>query len=185
MKVNATDMENYASLALWLGFLREAQKVTLQSLAVAHQTQRSNLSAFVTSGGRIRNVSPDKIRAVLFQLGLLPDGTLTPGLHRWKVTDEMIPAMCDLLTLNGFERGFVFELGSGYGVFVVVQVAVNIFVFANLPAEATGVVKSGLLDLAEKIRVITLDRAGDSQIQTLWMTKDDSVVQSNLLSLMG
>lgn len=185
MKVSLREMEDFSRLSVWLGFLREARKITLQSLATAHATQRSNLSAFVTSGGKTRNVSPDKIRAVLFQLGLLPDGMLTPGLHRWTVAKEMIPAMCELLALNQFERGFIFELGSGYGVFVVVQVAASILVFANLPAETTLDVKGGLCGSSEKINVITLDRVGDSQMQTLWMTKDDVLVEDNLLSLMG
>lgn len=185
MKVSATDGEMNAKLASWLGFLRAARKVTLQSLAQAHGTQRSNLSAFITSGGKVRNISVDKLRGVLFDLGALADGALTPGLHRWHVSAELIAGMCEMLTLNGCERAFLFELGSGYGVYLVAQVASNILIFASLPAETTEVVKVGLDRLAEKIRVITLDRAGDSQIQALWMTQDDSAVQSSLVTLMG
>lgn len=185
MKVSATDGEMNARLASLLGFLRAARKVTLQSLAQAHGTQRSNLSAFITSGGKIRNISADKLRGVLFELGALSDGALKPGLHRWHVTSDMIANMCELLTLNGCERAFVFELGSGYGVYLVAQVASNILIFASLPPEATEAVKAGLKQLADMVRVITLDRAGDSQIQALWMTQDDSVVQSSLVTLMG
>ncbi|MDH0342016.1 hypothetical protein [Chromobacterium haemolyticum] len=174
-----------AKLASWLGFLRAARKVTFQSLALVHGTQRSNLSAFVTSAGKTRNISLDKICSVLFELGVFPDGTLTPGLHRWTVTVEMIPGMFDVLSNNEFDRAYVFELGSGYGVFVVIQVAANILIFASLPAESTKDFIEGRVGLAEKIRVITLDRAGDSQIQALWRSKDDSAIQSSLLTLMG
>lgn len=185
MKVSSIDSDLNAKLAYWLGFLRAARKITFQSLAQAHGTQRSNLSAFVTSAGKIRNISLDKIRSVLFDLGVLADGALTPGLHRWAVTEEMIPGMLAVLSNNPAERVFVFELGSGYGVFVVVQVAANILMFASLPADSTKAVVDGLPCIPEKIRVITLDRAGDSQIQALWMTNDDSAVSSNLLTLMG
>lgn len=174
---------NNAKLAPWLGFLRAAKKVTLQSLAETHGTQRSNISAFVTSGGKTKNISVDKIKNVLFQLGILADGTLTPGLHRWNIKSEMIPEMCDLLTQNEFERGMVFELGSGYGVFVVAQVTTNILVFANLPADSTDAVTAGMGSWMNRVSVITLDRAGDSYIQSLWMTADDLVVESGLLSL--
>jgi hypothetical protein len=191
MKVN-TELEDFARQASWLGFLREARKVTLQSLAVAHATQRSNLSAFVTSQGKVRNISPDKIRAVLFDLGVLPDGMLSQGLHRWVAKKSTIPALCSMLALNQFERCLIFDLGSKFA-FLVAKVVDGILIFAELEAEGenewseglVGLLKEGLDGFAEKVSVIALDRIGRAQMQTLWMTKDDSVVQERLLSLMG
>jgi len=185
MKVSAIDSDNTAKLAAWMGYLRLARKMTLQRLAQQHGTQRSNLSAFVTSGGKIRNVSLDKILGVLFDLGVLENGLMTPGLHRWQVSVEMVPEMCGLLAMNGFERAIIFELGSGYGAFVVAQVASNILIFASLPAGLSSELQNMLGSLAERVQVVTLDRAGDSQIQTLWMTQDDKAVQSSLVTLMG
>jgi len=191
MKVN-TELEDYARQATWLGFLREARKVTLQSLAVAHATQRSNLSAFVTSKGQTRNISPNKIRAVLFELGVLPDGMLTQGLHRWEADGAMVPAMCGLLALNQFDRCLIFDLGSKFA-FVVARVVDGILVFSQVEAKGesessrdlVGMLKEGLCGLADRVSVITLDRMGSAQMQTLWMSKDESVVKEHLLSLMG
>lgn len=185
MKVNAINPDTHAQLASWMGYLRQAKKVTLQHLAQEHGTQRSNLSAFVTSGGQVRNVSMDKILGVLFDLGVLPNGLMTPGLHKWQVDTDLVPGMCRLLALNGFDRAIIFELGSGYGSYVVTQVAANILIFASLPAGKSDEVRSLLGHLGDQVQVVTLDRAGDAQIQSLWMTHDEKMVQSSLVTLMG
>jgi len=64
-------------------------------------------------------------------------------------------------------------------------VASNILIFASLPAGLSSELQNMLGSLAERVQVVTLDRAGDSQIQTLWMTQDDKAVQSSLVTLMG
>lgn len=188
MKVTKSqaEIEQNTRWASWLSFLRQAKRVTLQSLAERHGTHRSNLSAYVSSVGKVRNISLEKLTAILFDLGII-EGILTPGLHRWDVTgnDEMIPVMCNLLMKNDFDRGLIFELGSGYGVYVVIQVTSNIMIFANLPPNTTDLVIAGLPGLADKLRVVALDRAGDSQIQSLWMTESNKDVQRDLVSLMG
>lgn len=122
MKVTDKEREASAEMAAWLGFLRKAKRVTLQSIAETHGTHRGNLSAFISSKGTTRNVSMDKLRMVLFDLGLLDGGMLAPGLHRWEVDDEMVDSLCELLNKSAFERGYVFRLGNGLRAFAVVQV---------------------------------------------------------------
>lgn len=171
-------------LALRLGFLREACRMTLQRLADAHGTQRSNLSAFVTSGGRIRNIAYEKLDRIFFALGLLPDGTLTPGLHRWQVGPNMVTQMCEILVANDFQVAVLMQLSSGGGVFLVVRVTGNILVFASMETSSLDGVKKGLEKMADRVREVTLDRSGDSSIQSLWMTEDDVRVEKLLLSLL-
>lgn len=184
MKVSKADSErDNAALALRLGFLREARRVTLQSLADANGTQRSNLSAFVTSGGRIRNISYEKLDKIFFSLGLLPNGTLAPGLHRWQVGPNMAMQMCEILIANDFQVAALMQLSSG-GVFLVVRVTGNILVFASMESSSLDVVKKGLEKLSDRVRSVTLDRSGDSTIQAMWMTEDDVRVEKLLLSLL-
>jgi transcriptional regulator with XRE-family HTH domain len=183
MKVIPLDSELNARLASWLSFLRAARKVTLQSLAQAHGTHRSNLSTYVKSKGTVRNVSLDKVQRVLFELGVLTDGSLTPGLHRWSVSEAMLPEMCSVLADRDFDRAFLFELGSGYGVYAVIQVTRSTLIFASLPAGTAAQMRAVLSRGDMQANVISLDRAGDAQIQALWMTPEDSVVESRLLAL--
>lgn len=172
------------TLAMRLGFLRQANRITLQSLADQHGTQRSNLSAFVTSGGRIRNIAYDKMDKILFDLGMLPDGTLTPGLHRWQVEPEMVPQLAEILVANDFEVAALMQLSSGGAGFLVVRVTGNILVFASLDVSSLDVVYEGLIKLADRVRRVTLDRSGDSAIQAMWMTENDVRIEKLLLSLL-
>lgn len=185
MKVSKADSErDNATLAMRLGFLRQARHVTLQSLADANGTQRSNLSAFVTSGGRTRNIAYEKLDRILFTLGMLPDGTLTPGLHRWQVEPGMVPQMTEILLANDFQMAVLMRLSSGSGVFVVVRVTGNILVFASMDASSIEAAEEGLRKQSDQVRKVTLDRSGDSTIQSMWMTEDDVRVEKLLLSLL-
>lgn len=184
MKVSKANSErNNEVLAARLGFLRQARHQTLQSLADANGTQRSNLSAFVTSGGRTRNISYEKLDRILFTLGLLPDGTLAPDLHRWQVDENMAVQMCEILMANEFQDALLMQLSSGSGVFLVVRVTGNILVLANIENSALNAVKKGLEKISDRVRMVTLDRSGDSLIQSLWMREDDVRVEKLLLSL--
>lgn len=73
-------------------FLVESQRQTrghtLQALAKAHGTQRSNLSAYIRSDGDRRNIKYERLRDILFRLGAHWDFTLRPLLHRWDVAFE-------------------------------------------------------------------------------------------------
>lgn len=183
-KVRKPASERDATLAMRLGFLRQARRVTLQSLADVHGTQRSNLSAFVTSGGQIRNIAYDKMDKILFDLGMLPDGTLTPDLHRWQVEPDMVPQMAEILVANDFQMAALMRLSSGSGVYLVVRVTGNILVFASLDANSLDAAYEGLSKLPDRVRKVTLDRSGDSAIQAMWMTEDDVRVEKLLLSLL-
>ncbi|NMX77603.1 hypothetical protein HBO23_32055 [Pseudomonas sp. WS 5532] len=183
MKVSQAERDASAEMADWLGFLRKAKRVTLQSIAEAHATQRSNLSAFITSRGTTRNISMEKVRGVLFDLGLLDGGMLAPGLHRWDVDSEMVDAFCELLVKSDVEKGFVLKLGSGYRVFMVVEVCETIVVFASLPGDVAEQLNDRLSQIVERLTEIDLDRAGDSRIQALWQTPDDQAVLGNLKAL--
>lgn len=180
-KVVKPATERDKTLAMRLGFLRQARRVTLQTLADSNGTQRSNLSAFVTSGGKIRNVAYDKLDRILFTLGMLPDGTLTPILHRWHVDPEVVSPMCEILKANEYQTAVLMKLSSGAG-YLAVKVTGNILVFASLDA---GTLEPVEMALAEKVQKITLDRSGDSSIQSMWMTTDnDAHVQKFLLSIL-
>jgi len=184
MKVIKSDLvRNNVELASRMGFLRQAKQVTLQSLADSVGTQRSNLSAFVTSGGRTRNVSYDKLDKALFILGMLPDGTLAPQLHRWLIGEDMVSSMCEILIANDFQSALLMRLSSGNTVYLVVKITGNILVFVSMDASFSVVVSEGLGKLADRVREVNLDRSGDSSIQSLWMTSDDVRVEKLLLSL--
>ncbi len=171
------------ALAARLGFLRQACRVTFQGMAETNGTQRSNLSAFVTSGGQTRNVAYEKLDRILFSLGVLPDGTLTPGLHRWQIKPNMARDAADILWQNDFEAAVSLQLSTGADAYLVVRVAENILVFVGMEPDAVTPVMQGLEKKADLIRQVRLDRAGDSSIQSLWMTKEDVRVEKLLLSL--
>jgi len=184
MKVTKPDVvRNNVELASRMGFLRQAKQVTLQSLADSVGTQRSNLSAFVTSAGRTRNVSYDKLDKALFILGMLPDGTLTPQLHRWLIDEDMVSFLCEILIANDFQSGLLMRLSKGNTVYLVVKITGNTLVFVSLDAGIASVVSDGLGVMADRVRDVNLDRSGDSSIQSLWMTPDDARVEKLLLSL--
>jgi len=184
-KVTSVASERDRVLAMRLGFLRQARwpHVTLQSLADTNGTQRSNLSVFVTSGGKTRNISYEKLDRILYSLGLVQDGTLTPRLHRWQIDANMVPQMCSILIWNDFQSAMLMKLSSGDGAFLVVKVAGNILVLAKIES-ALNEVKKGLEKMSDRVRPVPLERAGDSSIQDFWnRTEDDVRVEKLLLSL--
>ncbi|WP_146126633.1 helix-turn-helix domain-containing protein [Burkholderia contaminans] len=188
MKVPANTTGAYARLAIWLSFLRVARNVTLQSLAEEFGTQRSNLSSFINSGGGIRNISMEKIERVSFALGILSDGTLKPGLHRWKVPDgEAMRHVCDLLRLNGLDRAVLLELATGSAGFLLARVSTGCLVFANLSGcgELGGEVRNELATLTETLKFAVMDRSQDAEIRTLWLTEDGSAVEKGILAAVG
>lgn len=184
-KVRKPPTEKDITLARRLGFLRQANRITLQSLADQHGTQRSNLSAFVTSGGQIRNIAYDKIDDILFDLGMFPDGTLRPVVHEWEVGADIAVPMVDLLVATDFQRARLMKLSSGMGGFLVALVTGNILVFASLDESALGSVESELGKVSEKVETVALSRAGDSEIQEIWRKRGNApVIRKLLLSLL-
>lgn len=170
-----------AQVAARLCFLRRARQVTLQALAAVHGTQRSNLSSFITSGGQKRSVSCEKLDRVLFELGGVPDGALRPGLHRWRLDADLVDGAVRELAGSGFERGLVLRLSSGFGGFLVAAAAGQLVqVFATLEPGCEEPLMGALGLLGGGLRAVDLDRAGDSAVQSLWLTQDIVGVRSAL-----
>lgn len=184
-KVRKPPTEKDVTLAKRLGFLRQANRITLQSLADQHGTQRSNLSAFVTSGGQIRNIAYDKMDKILFDLGMFPNGTLRPVVHVWEIDGDTVSSMTDILVANDFQRALLMQSSSGLGGFLVALVTGNILVFACLDGNAMEAAGSGLGGLADRVKAVSLSRAGDSEIQEIWHKRDNApVIRKLLMSLL-
>ncbi len=73
----------YQRWAHWMGFLCEVQQKTFRDVAVEAGVHRSNISSFVHSEGKVKNLSEEKLIKVLFMLGILNDGLLRPGDYQW------------------------------------------------------------------------------------------------------
>lgn len=110
-KTSTTPAEpRLARLAELLGVAIDGQKrrgVTKQQIASVHGTHGSNLSAFVTSKGKVRNVAVGVVEAVLLDLGLHPNGLLTHGVHRWDLLDsrENVEGLGEILCANTPRNG--------------------------------------------------------------------------------
>ena len=73
----------YQHWAHWMGFLSEVQQKTFRDVATEAGVHRSNISSFVHSEGKVKNLSEDNLIKVLFVLGVLKDGLLRPGDYQW------------------------------------------------------------------------------------------------------
>lgn len=76
----------YQRWAHWVGFLSEVQQKTFRDVAVEAGVHRSNISSFVHSEGKVKNLSEDNLIRVLFVLGVLKDGLLRPGDYQWVIS---------------------------------------------------------------------------------------------------
>lgn len=180
-KVYLGDEKLSIKQASWLGFLRCACKKTLQGLAKKYGTQRSNISAFVTSGGKTRNISQDKVASILFDLGVLADGTLLPGVHCWQVEEEIIPDMCDLLVANEFEWAQVIALPgyrSSTKAFVMVKISSTTLVLANFESNLTEKIQLHFRDINREIEMLFLDRPAWAIVYAFWMKQKDLLLQA-------
>ncbi len=167
--------------ACWLGFLRCASRKTLQGLAQKYGTQRSNISAFVTSDGKTRNISQDKVASILFDLGVLADGTLLPGVHCWQVEAEMISDMCDLLVLNEFEQMQIVSLKDQRcfnKAFLLAKISSNTFVLASFLYGLAEEIKLHFWNANRNIETIFLDRPAWANIYAFWMTQKNLLLQT-------
>lgn len=104
--------------AVVLQFLVDAQRQTrghtLQSLALAHGTQRSNLSAYIRSAGERRNIKYERLRDILYRLGVHWDFTLRPQLHRWDVGfEDTLEGLRWLAESNRAAKGLAFRTQDG------------------------------------------------------------------------
>ncbi len=86
-----SDGLNVVRASHWLFMLIHAQRhrgVTIKSVGEAAEPPVAgpNLSVFITTSGQSRNVKAERLEQMLLMLGVLRDGLLTPGLHRWDIT---------------------------------------------------------------------------------------------------
>lgn len=82
---------NFVRASHLLFMLIHAQRhrgVTIKSVGEAAEPPVAgpNLSVFIKSSGESRNVKAERLEQMLLMLGVLRDGLLTPGLHRWDIT---------------------------------------------------------------------------------------------------
>ena len=163
----------------WLDFLRRAQGITLECLAKRHGIRRSNISAFVTSLGEKKNISFEKARSILFDLGVLIDGVLLPGVHCWRIDIGMVTRLHTLLSINNYERLFLFELtGRPYNkvVFMVAQISNNTFIFVEFCWAAAQSIRTSL---SKGVKNILLDRPEWIALHEVW--GDRKVLQDRLV----
>lgn len=159
----------------WLDFLRRAQGITLECLAKRHGIRRSNISAFVTSLGRKKNISFEKTRSILFDLGVLIDGVLLPGVHCWRIDIGMVTKLHALLSINNYERLFLFELiGQPYSkvAFMVAQISNDTFIFAYFCCVAAQSIRASL---SKNVKNIILSRPEWIVLHAMW--NDHKVMQ--------
>lgn len=181
MKVK-TDTGRQEQVAHWLDFLRRALGIRITVLAKKHTIHRSNLSSFVNSGGAAGWVTSEKVRTVLFDMGMHTTGTLCPGLHRWKIHGvDMAAGLQGLLERNtpSWIIALRLRIGGGY---VMARSGRLVSVFAELDADTMWVFLDEWAAL-RPIVVIDLDQDGDSLAQTLWMTPSDDTVLEHFEAL--
>lgn len=98
----APDWQRIAAWMAWLLASRRFRGITCASVAQAREARGCNVSAFMSSNGHTKNVKADKLLCILLDLGLLPNGALTPGTHCWNVpTDPQFrDVLGDVLAMN-------------------------------------------------------------------------------------
>jgi hypothetical protein len=166
--------DQIASVARWLDFLRHVTNVSMSELAIKHDMARSNLSTFINSGGRPGSVAPQKAREALFELGVHPNGTLQPKLHRWQVKDaQRAQLLLHLLDINGPTWGMCLRLRLGGG-YLIAGFGQYTSVFAELLPKAMDALSR--LPLVSPLTMIELDRDGDVLAQSVWMSRDEHEV---------
>ncbi|TAL63656.1 MAG: hypothetical protein EPN79_16005 [Burkholderiaceae bacterium] len=167
------------AIATWLDFLRHACDFRLSDLATKYDVRRPNLTTFISTKGKARAVRLDKARQVLFSLGMHPDGTLTPGLHRWRVSGEdMAGMLADVLDRSEVSWAALLELRHGRG-YLMVRIGRLTSIFAELSESALDALQGTLRLRAWANPGLTYTRPGqdgDAMAQTLWMNPDDSTV---------
>lgn len=173
-----------------LRFLVEAQRtqgVTLQSLAVAHDTQRSNLSAYIRSEGQRRNIAFERLRNVLFAIGVHWDFTLRGQLHRWDIGEsaELLAGLKLVLRTNRLVGVRVMPTAGSREAFIA-------FLVVETAGDAVCLIRVQKRLFARTWAFFGLsseqpavDEGLSDAVQSAWMTKDLSVAQSNVRKLLA
>lgn len=178
---------NMAAIARWLRFLRQAKDVSMAELATAHGLRRSNLTTFINSGGKPGAVAKVKACRALVGLGVHADGTLCPGLHRWRVHDpDMTPALVSILDGNELAWGVVLVLrrqrGGG---FLMLRYGCVVTVFVELSSAALDALSESpeAASFMRQLTRVALDQDATSMAQLLWVDSDESTVMEHLDAL--
>lgn len=106
----------YQHWSHWMGFLSEVQQKTFRDIATEAGVHRSNISSFVHSEGKVKNLSEDNLIKVLFVLGVLKDGLLRPGDYQWVIPSNKEMSSKDvistLLDVNRPAKSYFYTLSN-------------------------------------------------------------------------
>lgn len=167
----ASKAAHLAQIAEAMGFLADALRargVTLQSLASAHGTHRSNLSAFIRSRGTTRNISEERVRGVCTALGVHWDFVLCARLHRWNLgssVSEHIAGLERILKANAIRA--IRALRTLREVYVVVELVGRsaLLIRAEHGVEGHVLAACG----RRSVPIEEADQRTSNAVQTAWM----------------
>lgn len=169
------DLELASRRAALLKFLVGAQQgITLQSVAKEHGTQRSNLSAYISSCGQRRSIALERLRTILFSLGAHWDFTLRRErqFHRWDLGRnlKLVPGLEAILRANRATRVRIMPTTGHQEAFVV-------FVALEAGAICFIRVQQPILDAVFACFGFTSDQpvaeaSLSDAVQSAWLTKD-------------
>lgn len=188
----STDPSFFVRMSGWMGFLLDALRyrgITRASLAGQYGVAGCNVSAFISSKGQLRNIREEKLLRMLVEVGLNPDGTVTPGVHRWNIPGDPPKkgvdhrdVLGDLLRLNPPldparpPRCLRWE-GSDVG-FLVHRVARVSVLLVRVPLAQ---VERQLSHKKLKVVVETITAGEASELHTLWAADDPDWVVSRAI----
>jgi hypothetical protein len=174
-----------------LRFLVAAQRttrgVTLQALADKHGTQRSNLSAYIRSGGQRRNIAYERLRRVLYELGVHSDFTLRGHFHRWDMGDdgELLDGLKWILAANRRVSTRVMPTAGrheGFIAFIVVETAGDVVCLIRVRGKLFAAVCSAIGFVKDESVV---DEGISDVIQSAWLTKRASASEVKVRRLLA
>lgn len=161
-----------------LRFLVAAQRgrgVTLQSVANEHGTQRSNLSAYISSGGQRRCIALERLREALFSLGAHWDFTLRGRqFHRWDLGGDLrlVPGLAAILDANRVVRMRVLPTVGKWEAFVA-------FVAVEAEGEAICLIRAQEAVFADVCACFgfapdqpVVEAPLSDAVQSAWLTRD-------------
>lgn len=166
---------------------RDVRKHSLNSIAKEHGTQRSNLSAYIRTGGERRNIAFDRLRKILFALGVHWDFALKAQLHRWDVGlgEDAVEGLDLLAKANRVARAKVIPTlpnGDALVVFVAIETEAGAKCLLRVPqpllASVCDAFDIGLPPLVAEARL-------SGAVQSAWMATDDRECEQQIRRLLG
>ncbi|MGX9960614.1 hypothetical protein ACW0US_17850 [Xanthomonas euvesicatoria] len=179
--------DEMARLASLLGLMIQGQKyrgVTMRAVAKMRGSHGPNLSVFISSGGRTRNINAALLQRMLHDLGLHPDGLLTPGFHRWDLTGHLgeqdrvdLDSLLALVQVNSRQSAspvcvsvmWQGGLPESAICFVLLRPAEGTLLMVRMAeADAIRLVASS----ASSIRLIYISDGEGAELQSAWQAED-------------